>query len=1104
MEFRLLGPFEVRGDGGAVSLRGAKQRGLLGLLLVNANRVVTRERLIDELWGENPPETAVKLIQVYVSQLRKVLAPGTLVTRAPGYMVQVEPLMLDLERFERLVEDARAADPTRASELLREALALWRGPALAEFEEPYVRAEAARLEALRLNALEERIRVDLACGRHDEVSSELEALVAEHPHRERFRMQLMLALYRCGRHADALRAYRNGRAALDELALAPSAELRQLEKQILTQDAALDLHPIRALPATPGEATAVPSSLVSEPRFAFVGRAKELATFRKLLARAEEGSGRLVLLSGEAGAGKTRLVRDVANEAAGRGAVVLYGSSDAVVRTPYEPLREWLEFLLQVCDAGALRASLGSGGHLLARLVPGLARLAESVPDTGDPETDRHLLHEAAADLLTGLSRLKPLIVIADDIQWADTETLHLLRRLARSVPGGRILLVAAFRDEGQTAMRELDDTVTDLSRLEGVARLTLEHLEPADMETFVRSSVNAETTDELVSALGELTGGLPLLLCELWRYLLESGAVEVSGGVAGLSRPIAEVRGPEHVRNIVRQRLSRLAPRTVAALELAAVYGPQFELRVIAGAAELDRPALIAAVEQAIGNGMIEELPDPEPRCRFAHELVRREIYNRISGLRRAELHLRVGTALESVYAADLAPVLADLAHHFTRAAPLAGAERAVDYNLRAAEAAVASVAFDDGAARLRTALELGIADPQQRARAQIELAYLLSQTAHRQESDEILAAVFDDARARHDDPAILERVNLLRLTAWMGDPRANPTEMRRQAEELMKTFRRIGDLANLALAGRGRALSLRREGRLGAAAAQLEESLVHAEASGKPGARRLVIGSLAYVMCDGPAPVEQAIRRCRELFENTIGDRALEATITRCLGLLLAMGGELEQAREHIDRSSNVLDALSYMSIYRVIAAEARELTGDRAGAERDLQAKLATQKQGDWKGVDARAMHASYHLALVYCDQGRWDEAGRCLDYGSEVPPVDYFLHENVLRLAASARLEGHRDRLVEALELARRAVALAERSDFLNLRARTWLALGEVQERRRARPEAAAARRAAKALYETKGNVAALELMHGELSVTRKPASVRPARNATPRR
>jgi DNA-binding SARP family transcriptional activator len=297
MEFRLLGPLEIRTSDGTLPLGGEKQRALLALLLLNANRVVARDRLVDELWGERPPETAVATIQVYVSRLRKLLPEGTLATRPPGYVLAVEPDAVDLQRFERLVGAARDADPARSSELLREALALWRGPPLAEFaEEPFARAAAGRLEELRLAALEQRVEADLELGRHAELVGELEGLVAEHPHRERLHGQLMLALYRAGRQADALAAYRRARAALDELGLEPGAALRQLERQILAQDPELDLEPQRPVEEEGGEApveaparrktvTVVFCDLASA---AFLGDSRDPEATQALMARALE------------------------------------------------------------------------------------------------------------------------------------------------------------------------------------------------------------------------------------------------------------------------------------------------------------------------------------------------------------------------------------------------------------------------------------------------------------------------------------------------------------------------------------------------------------------------------------------------------------------------------------------------------------------------------------------------------------------------------------------------------------------------------------------------------------------------------------------------
>ena len=251
MEFRILGPLEVVEQGRALPLGGARQRTLLALLLTRANEVVSADRLIDELWGAQPPTTAANALQYHVSQLRKALAPHeAIVTQEPGYLIRVGPDELDLLRFELLVEEAQQAAPELAAQRLREALDLWRGPALADLaNESFAQTEIPRLEELRLGALERRFEADLALGRYAELVGELQVLVREHPLRERLRAVLMQALYGSGRQAEALEVYRETRQLLvDELGIEPSPALHELEQAILRQDPALTSQEVPAAP----------------------------------------------------------------------------------------------------------------------------------------------------------------------------------------------------------------------------------------------------------------------------------------------------------------------------------------------------------------------------------------------------------------------------------------------------------------------------------------------------------------------------------------------------------------------------------------------------------------------------------------------------------------------------------------------------------------------------------------------------------------------------------------------------------------------------------------------------------------------------------------
>src|SRR4051794_17883806 len=321
MQLHLLGPVEASANGQPLSLGGPKPRAVLVMLGLEANRTVSADRLIEGLWGEQPPASAAKLVQTYVWRLRTALGEDSgaqIVTHGRGYELCIDAEAVDVRRLERLLAAADRADRAgEPAEAARAALALWRGPALADVvDEPFAAFEIRRLDELRVEAAELAVAADLAAGRHREVVAELDALVAEHPLRERLHAQRMLARYRCGRQADALEAYRDARRTLvEQIGVEPGPELQRLHDGILRHDPSLEI--AVAAPELPRELDAAGSPPLA-------GRDAELAWLRSQWERARGRSGALVTLAGERGMGKTRLAAEIAGEAHREGAIVQY------------------------------------------------------------------------------------------------------------------------------------------------------------------------------------------------------------------------------------------------------------------------------------------------------------------------------------------------------------------------------------------------------------------------------------------------------------------------------------------------------------------------------------------------------------------------------------------------------------------------------------------------------------------------------------------------------------------------------------------------------------------------------------------------------------
>jgi DNA-binding SARP family transcriptional activator len=652
-----------------VALGGSQQRLVLALLLLSSPEAISADRLIDELWGEQPPASAQHAVQVYVSGIRKLLRSSAEVavrTTPAGYMIDVAPELIDARRFERLLEeaqDALARDPSRAQALFEAALALWRGPSLAECgHSELARLEAGRLDELHTVALEGAAEAGLTRGEHGEAVAAIRALVAANPLRERPRQLLMLALYRSGRHAEALSAYRDACAALDEIGLQPGPELRELEAAILRHDESLRAAERAASGSwtrgDDGVPIPLPPRLQELPATGFVGRVAERERLGQLFREASQGNRRLVLVSGEPGIGKTRLASYAAHHAHSEGAAVLWGACSEELAVPYEP---WIQICTHVVDHAPqdlLERHLENHGGELSRLV---RKLSQRIPDlpapqSSDPETERYLLFNAVTGLLEEVAETVTLCVALDDLHWADAQSLALLKHVLRTHEQGSLQLIATFRDSELGKDHPLTAVLADLRPVEGVQRIALHGLganEVAEIMTAVAGHELEQDGIELAAQIAAETDGNPFFVGEILLGLSESGALTFDEGAQRWSIDgSAAVTLPESVREVIERRVERLGDETLEALRLAAVIGREFDLRLLCAALGVEEVSLLDRVEAAMAASLLSESSEQIGRFRFAHTLINRTLYEDISATRRAHSPARrrsAGGALRS-----------------------------------------------------------------------------------------------------------------------------------------------------------------------------------------------------------------------------------------------------------------------------------------------------------------------------------------------------------------------------------------------------------------------------------------------------------------------
>ncbi|MEU8267387.1 BTAD domain-containing putative transcriptional regulator [Sphaerisporangium sp. NPDC049002] len=719
LDFRILGPLEVvDGAGTVLDLGSRKQRAVLALLTLSAPHVVPLDQLIDRLWTNELPSSATGTLQAYISQLRRVLEPWrsprsparVLRTREPGYLLDIASDQLDANRFTRAAEAAHAAlaegRPEDVDRVLDPALSSWRGEPLADFpDDAFARATAARLAEVRLSALTVRAEAWLAMGRHAEAAVEAERLLQHDPYREGLWALLMRALYVGHRQAEALSSYQRCRVMLgEELGLVPSPELRRLERAILEQDETLaGTWPSAAAPAVASavrvspagrtrgagqeEGPTPPAPAAGEPEPGaggrrpprLVGREPYLRRIRERLDDLGRGTGGVLLVSGESGIGKTRLAEAAAGLAAERGITVAWSRCAEGSGVP--AFWPWLQALQELDGTGS-----GEPSKVVASLS-GVDRAA----DTGDPDTARFLLYDAVGKTLGQLTATSPALILMDDVHWADAASLKLLTFLGGDLHRMPLLVLATMRPESGRAPEPLADALGELTRQRGTERMGVTALTSEQIADYLDDVDQAAASPELADALRDRTGGNPFFLGELLRLLasvhsLDQVAVE----------DVVALAVPDGVSDVITQRVSRLPEDSQTLLRAAAVIGRDVDSAVLETATGIGGARLMMLLEPAVATGLLIEV-DGGWDYRFSHALVREALYARLSRLQRAQLHGRVGEAIETLARGDLASRLPVLAHHFGMAARVGYSEKATSYAAQAARQAADRLAYDE-----------------------------------------------------------------------------------------------------------------------------------------------------------------------------------------------------------------------------------------------------------------------------------------------------------------------------------------------------------------------------------------------------------------------
>jgi DNA-binding SARP family transcriptional activator len=936
----VTGRVEIAADGKSAGEAALGRLGRLALayLVSQRHRPVARDDLAEVLWGDDLPSSWEQLLRGLASKIRAAAAEvgldETVLTSAMGaYQLHLPPgAVVDVEEAADSLEAATAAlaagDAGAAQTHASEAVSVAARQFLPGGTGIWVERLQAEVRELHVRALEVLARALLADARWGEAVATAEQAVAIEPFRESAYLVLIAAHAGAGSRGEALRAYERCRRLLaDELGVSPSASTEAAYLALLGEE-----------PVSPSEPVPMPlpAVLVRPPGDFLVGRDSEVGRLLAAFERSTDEGRQAVFVAGEPGIGKTTLVAHFARAAHADGARVLYGRCDEEFGLSYQPFVEALSQYVASASLAELTTQMGRYGGELARLVPALTRRLPdvAVPTTTDPDADRHRLFDAVGSFFVAAAEVTPVVLVLDDLHWAGSPTLLLLRQLLRATVKVPVVVVGTFRHTDIGPEHPLTGTLADLRREPAVDRILLHGLDQDGIVAYLQAAHAGPVDDELdlARALHAHTSGNPFFVGELVRHLGESGATYRRRGTWSYYAEAGGVGVPEGVREVLGRRLNRLSDAAREALRWASVIGAEFSLdalEAVAGGSETE--AVLNAVEEAVGAHLVVERG--YGRYAFAHALVRETIYAEFTTTRRARRHRDVGVALESL-PVDEAQRLPALVHHFAEAATLGEAAKAADYAVAAAHQAFAQSAWEDAVALLERGLDALSADDPHEVQRRCDLLLMLAETWCR---------YFDGPKLR---AAAREAVELARVL---------------QSPERMAQATRWYLTAA--------PTTLREEGN------QLAQEALTLLGNNLPAARALVLARLAALNRD-----DDTSREALELARRSGDKEALGVALFVRSGALAIT----ERARERLAVAEELVssappDGWDGWRAGHEQRAVARLVTGDRPGFDADV---AATARLGADRRFWYYQQKAELWLGTQALLDGRFDEVEACV--------------------------------------------------------------------------------------------------------------------------